>query len=164
MGVVQFYFILKQFILVIIMSGTKSPESVKLGAAIRDRRRRLKLTQYLLSIKADINRSHLSLIESGEHHPTVRTINAIAEALNTTPEGLEWTGDYLATIDDVPRQKMYPGLRELFEDEKTMTLYKISPEEKRVLQSIRLQWKNPSKQFFEDALLDYRLSNKKESE
>ena len=147
-----------------IMSRSKSEESIKLGAAIRDRRRRLQLTQYQLSKKADINRSHLSLIESGEHHPTVRTIKSIADALITTPEGLEWTGDYLATIDDVPRHRVYPGLRELFDDEKAMTLYKISPEEKRVLQSIRLQWNNPSKQFFEDALLDYRLSKKNDTE
>ena len=146
------------------MSRPKSEESTKLGAAIRDRRRRLRLTQSQLSKRADINRSHLSLIESGEHHPNARTIEAIARALNTTSEGLEWTGDYLATIDEIPKQKMYPGLRELLEDEKTMTLYKISAEEKRVLQSIRLQWKNPSKQFFEDALLDYRLSKKNEDE
>ena len=146
------------------MSKPKSEESIKLGAAIRDRRRRLKLTQYLLSVKANINRSHLSLIESGDHHPTARTIQAIANALNTTPEGLEWTGEYLSTIDEVPKHKVYPGLRELYDDKKMMTLYKISPEEKRVLQSIRLQWKNPSKQFFEDALLDYRLSKKNEDE
>jgi transcriptional regulator with XRE-family HTH domain len=111
-----------------------------------------------LAEKAGIDRSHLSLIESGEHHPTKRTVEKIAQALDCTPEELQWTGDYLAGLSQISYRKIYPGLRELLNDADALTLYKISEEEKRALLSIRLQWNNPSKQFFIQALLDYRRS------
>ena len=122
------------------------------------------MTQAELSERSGINRSHLSLIESGEHRPTKDTVEAIAGALETTPEDLKWTGEYLAEMENFSDSRMYPGLRELMNDKKAMTLYKISEDEKRILRSIRLQWKNPSKQFFIDALLDYRLSRETDGE
>jgi transcriptional regulator with XRE-family HTH domain len=133
-----------------------------LGAAIRERRRALNMTQTSLADKAGINRSHLSLIETGEHRPTRKTVQEIARALDITPEALEWTGDYLAELSQVSERKIYPGLKELLNDPDAITLYKITEEEQRILRSIRLQWNNPSKQFFLQALLDYRNSRKKE--
>jgi hypothetical protein len=62
----------------------------------------------------------------------------------------------------VSERKIYPGLKELLNDPDAITLYKITEEEQRILRSIRLQWNNPSKQFFLQALLDYRNSRKKE--
>ncbi len=116
------------------------------------------MTQQALADKAGINRSHLSLIETGEHHPTKRTVEEIARALKTTPEDLQWVGDYLAELDELSSQHLYPGLRELLEDPTAVMLYNITEDEKRILKSIRLQWKNPSKDFFLQALLDYRRS------
>ena len=128
----------------------------RLGAAIRERRKAKGMTQQQLSDLADVNRSHLSLIETGEHHPTKRTVEEIAKALDTTLEALEWAGDYLAELDDLAPRQLYPGLRALLEDPTAVMLYNITEEEKRVLKSIRLQWYNPSKEFFLQALVDYR--------
>ena len=136
-------------------------QNKKLGAAIRERRKSLGMTQQLLSDSAGVNRSHLSLIETGEHHPSKRTMEEIARALQTTPENLEWVRDYLADLDDISNHQLYPGLRELLEDPSEVMLYSITEEEKRILKTIRLQWKNPSKKFFLQALLDYRRSREK---
>ena len=134
------------------------------GAALRERRRLLEMTQAELADKAGINRSHLSLIETGEHRPTKSTMQRLAEALDISPETLEYTGDYLAELAEMSEDSMYPGLRELLDDRKEVLRYNITEEEKRILRSIRLQWKNPSKQFFIEALLDYRISREKEAE
>jgi transcriptional regulator with XRE-family HTH domain len=136
-------------------------KNIRLGSAIREKRRERGFTQFDLSEKAGLDRSHLSLIESGEHHPTKRTVEKIALALDCTPEELQWTGDYLAGLSQISYRKIYPGLRELLNDADALTLYKITEEEKLALLSIRLQWNNPSKQFFIQALLDYRRSRNK---
>ncbi len=135
----------------------------RLGAAIRERRRRLSLTQADLAERAGVNRSHLSLIESGEHLPTRKTIAEIARALDTTPEELEWTGEFLENIA-AGESGLYPGLAELLQDPREVMKYRITDEEKMILRTIRLQWRNPSKQFFIDALLDYRMSKEREKE
>jgi len=143
------------------MDEERYQQSRNLGAAIRERRRLLNMTQADLAKKADINRSHLSLIESGEHHPNRSTLSSLAEALDTTPDGLKYTGDYLGAVKEVSDTDIYPGLQELLNDRKEVIMYNITEEEIRILRSIRLQWKNPSKQFFLEALLDYRLSREK---
>ena len=130
----------------------------RLGAAVRERRRLKKMKQADLAEAAGINRSHLSLIESGEHRPTEDTIGKIAAALETTPENLEWTGEYLAGLSEIDGGRMYPGLAELLNDPDEIRRYKITEEEQNALRTIRLQWRNPSKQFFLEALFDYRLS------
>ena len=132
----------------------------QLGAAIRERRKFLNLTQLNLAKTAGINRSHLSLIETGEHRPSKRTLSEIARALDTTAEELESTGEFLAEAARTIRGRMYPGLWELLNDPDAITLYQITEEEKRILRTIRLQWNNPSKGFFIQALLDYRNSRK----
>ena len=134
----------------------------RLGGAIRERRRRLNFTQSRLAELAGVNRSHLSLIESGEHLPTKKTIAEIARALDTTPAELEWSGEFLASIAEAAEGRLYPGLAELLNDPREVMKYRITEEEKAVLKTIRLQWRNPSKQFFIDALLDYRLSRERE--
>ena len=133
----------------------------KLGAAIRERRRKLEITQSKLSERSGVNRSHLSLIESGEHHPTKKTMQDIAKALLTTPEDLQWEGDYLAGVDSVSTTRLYPGLQQLLDDPTAVMLYNITDDERRILKTIRLQWENPSKDFFLQALLDYRRSREK---
>jgi len=135
--------------------------SKKLGAAIREKRRACGMTQNQLSDRAGINRSHLSLIETGEHHPTHKTVSEIARVLKCTPEDLLWVGDYLADINEQTANRIYPGLRELLDDPTAVMLYNITDEEKRILKTIRLQWKNPSKEFFLQALLDYRKNRER---
>ena len=132
----------------------------QLGAAIRERRKFLNQIQSDLAKTAGINRSHLSLIETGEHRPSKRTLSEIARALDTTAEELESTGEYLADAAKTSGGRMYPGLWELLNDPDAMTLYQITEEEKHILRTIRLQWNNPSKGFFIQALLDYRNSRK----
>ncbi|MBL7190371.1 helix-turn-helix domain-containing protein [bacterium] len=128
----------------------------RLGAAIRERRLQADMSQADLAEKADMNRSHLSLIETGEHMPTKRTIEKIAQALNTSPDDLKYFGEIISQFNMPADGTLYPGLRELLNDPNDLLLYKITDEEKRVLKSIRLQWKNPSKRFFIEALLEYR--------
>ena len=136
-------------------------QNKKFGAAIRERRKSKGMTQQQLSDIAGVNRSHLSLIETGEHHPSKRTAEEIAKALDTTLEALQWAGDYLAELDELAPRQLYPGLRALLEDPTAGMLYNITEEEKRILKSIRLQWHNPSKEFFLQALVDYRRNKEK---
>ena len=133
-----------------------------LGAAIRTRRKQLNLTQSDLANSAGINRSHLSLIETGEQRPSKRTLNEIARALQTTADDLTAMADIIKGTEDVAEGRLYPGLQELFDDRDSMTIYNITEDEKRVLCTIRLQWHNPSKEFFIQALLDYRRSRDRE--
>jgi transcriptional regulator with XRE-family HTH domain len=131
-----------------------------LGAAIRERRRFLNMTQQELAKRTGLNRSHLSLIEGGEHYPNRSTFSSLAQALNTTPDWLIWQSEILSGMVMEANRNIYPGLKRLLNDSKAMALYNVTEEEKRLLLSIRLQWNNPSEQFFIDALLNYRLSQK----
>jgi hypothetical protein len=54
---------------------------------------------------------------------------------------------------------MYEGLAELLQDESQVLLMNITDEEKEILRTIRLNSRiRPSKQFFIQALLDFRKS------
>jgi transcriptional regulator with XRE-family HTH domain len=55
--------------------------SETLGAAIRDRRRRQKLTIAQLAERADIDPGFLAYIESGKKSPSLSTASRLAEAM-----------------------------------------------------------------------------------
>jgi DNA-binding XRE family transcriptional regulator len=59
------------------------------GAAIRKRRGELQLTQERLAELAGIPQSHISRLEDGRHAPTAKTIERLANALETEPSKLD---------------------------------------------------------------------------
>ena len=55
--------------------------AVALGAALRERRRELGLSQEGLAAKAGLDRTYLGGVERGERNPTLRVIWGLAETL-----------------------------------------------------------------------------------
>ncbi|MBS1888475.1 MAG: helix-turn-helix transcriptional regulator [Actinobacteria bacterium] len=66
-----------------------------LGERIRRRRKKVGLNQENLALLAQVDRSHMSTIETGKAWPGVWTLIRIAGVLGTTParllRGLKWT-------------------------------------------------------------------------
>lgn len=60
----------------------KDQKLVKLGTAIRDRRREIGLTQEEMAGVADIERSNMGKIERGENNLSILNLVRIAEALD----------------------------------------------------------------------------------
>lgn len=60
---------------------------VKIAKAVQQRRCQLKLTREQLGVKAGLTSASVRNLELGRS-PSLRTLNAIAEALNTTVENL----------------------------------------------------------------------------
>jgi len=58
------------------------------GAAVRDFRTELGVSQEELGNRAQIERSHMGKIERGQHLPNLALILKLAVALSTTPGGL----------------------------------------------------------------------------
>lgn len=63
---------------------TRAPTSEALGAAIRERRKQLGLTQRQLAERVGTHRGYLSSIEAGRENPSWRLVGAIAEGLDVT--------------------------------------------------------------------------------
>jgi transcriptional regulator with XRE-family HTH domain len=55
---------------------------VIIGAAIRDQRRRTRLTQEQLAEKADLHPNYMGRVERGEEHVSLIALRRIAKALN----------------------------------------------------------------------------------
>jgi transcriptional regulator with XRE-family HTH domain len=51
------------------------------GKRIRDRRKKLGLSQEQFALKAKINRSYISMVEQGRKSLTIKTLNNIRKAL-----------------------------------------------------------------------------------
>lgn len=66
----------------------KDENLVKLGAAIRARRKTLALSQEALADYAGIDRSHMGKIERGERNVTVLNVVRIAEAMDCKPSDM----------------------------------------------------------------------------
>jgi plasmid maintenance system antidote protein VapI len=62
---------------------------VQVGKAIRARRETLNMTQQELADAAEMQQTHLSRLELGQHQATGRTIRKLAKALKTTPGTLD---------------------------------------------------------------------------
>lgn len=56
-----------------------------LGQALRSLRTRRKWSQTELALRADVDRSYLSLIELGKNSPSVRLMFKLCDALDVTP-------------------------------------------------------------------------------
>jgi transcriptional regulator with XRE-family HTH domain len=66
----------------------KDKRLVKLGEAIRARRKELHLSQEELADYAGIDRSHMGKIERGERNVTLLNIARIADAMSCKPSEL----------------------------------------------------------------------------
>jgi transcriptional regulator with XRE-family HTH domain len=66
----------------------KKHSLVKLGEAVRARRKALELSQEALADYAEIDRSHMGKIERGERNVTFLNIVRIAEAIDCKPSDL----------------------------------------------------------------------------
>lgn len=64
------------------------PVLVALGAAIRRERSDRGLSQELLAVDADLDRSYMGGIERGEHNLTLMNVVKIAGALKVSPSKL----------------------------------------------------------------------------
>jgi transcriptional regulator with XRE-family HTH domain len=64
------------------------PVLVALGEAVRRARIGIGLSQEVLAVDAELDRSYVGGIERGEHNLTVMNIVKIAGALNTSPSAL----------------------------------------------------------------------------
>ena len=132
----------------------------KIGQRIRDARRKAGLSQEALADKISVNRSYLSLVENGKSSPTFEFVEKIAQGIDLRVEDiiLGEQGRYLV-YDAEDEAPMYDGLSELLQDHHQMILMNITEEEIDVLRTIRLNSRiRPSKEFFIQALLDFRKS------
>ena len=57
---------------------------VEFGKKVRNKRKLIHLSQEKLALRAEIDRSHMGLIERGNVSPSLKTMNQIALALNVT--------------------------------------------------------------------------------
>lgn len=132
----------------------------RIGVRIRSARKEAGLSQEVLAKKIGVNRSYLSLVENGKSSPTFEFVEKIAGGIGLRVEDivLGEKGRFLVydTDDEAP---MYEGLSELLQDQNQMILMNITDDEVDILRSIRLNSRiRPSKQFFIQALLDFRKS------
>jgi transcriptional regulator with XRE-family HTH domain len=132
----------------------------RIGERIREARKAAHLSQEMLADRIGVNRSYLSLVENGKSSPTFEFVEKIAGGMGLRVEDvvLGEKGRYLI-YDAEDESPMYDGLAELLQDESQRLMMNITEEEVELLRTIRLNSRiRPSKQFFIQALLDYRKS------
>lgn len=132
----------------------------KIGERIRKARKQANMSQEALADKIGVNRSYLSLVENGKSSPTFEFVEKIAGGIDLRVEDiiLGEKGRYLV-YDSEDEAPMYDGLQELLQDQHQVILMNITEEEIDILRTIRLNSRiRPSKEFFIQALLDYRKS------
>lgn len=59
---------------------------MSIGTRIKEARKKLKITQSELAKKTHLSRSHIGAIECDKYNPSISTLEAIANALNTPIE------------------------------------------------------------------------------
>lgn len=82
----------------------------QLAANVRAQRRLCGLTQAMLAERADLSPHYIALIETGQKLPTLRTLAALASALDTGPDRLlaveapadGWSSEVAALAANVP--------------------------------------------------------------
>jgi transcriptional regulator with XRE-family HTH domain len=133
------------------------------GSSIRLARLQARLNQEELAALAGINRTYLSQLENGHSSPTLDVLARVAKALGiettaliSQPHAARASEPSHETIDS---ETIYPGLLEFLNDERNRLLMNPTPQEIEELKRIRfLGSHRPSKQFFIDALFEYRRS------
>ena len=71
-------------------SGSEAPSLTQLGARLARLRVGRGLTQTALAARAGIPRPYVNALEAGRHEPTVRTLAALAQALDVELAALVW--------------------------------------------------------------------------
>ncbi len=143
-----------------LMASLKNTRQI--GEIILQKRKEKRVSQVDLAKRAGVNRTYLSMIENGKSSPTFDVVVKIARSLGMSISDLltdEKARNYV--YESETEFEIYPGLKELLGSEKELLLINPTEEEIELLKSIRLKGPfKPSKQFFIDALLDYRRSKK----
>jgi len=131
---------------------------VNIGQRIREVRKELGLSQEELAEKTGLNRSYLSLVENGRSSPTFEFIERVSRGLGMDIRTLILGERFERYEDDGGHESwIYPGLKDFLTDEDTMILMNPTEEEILALRGIRFAGKFlPSKDFFRQALLEYR--------
>ncbi len=80
-----------------------------LGKAIAERRRQMGLSQERLAYRCGLHQSYISQLENGVKSPTVRSLAAIAHALDTRPSELLREAEEEAAHQGVPLADLKPG-------------------------------------------------------
>lgn len=140
-----------------------------LGKKIKALRKRAGLTQRELAKKIGLNsHSTINYIETGrENNPTVKTLDKIANALNTSLEDLlNVKNEYETIIKELKTEhnsdgsEMTDELIDFFNSQEYILMH-VTGEELEHLKSMKFYGKKPTKQFYIDQLFNYRnLENK----
>lgn len=92
---------------------------LKAGRIIREQRKKLSLSLYMLSSMSGVSISHLARIERGERNPSIQTIQKIAEPLGfDLNELLIFTGHLshrVSLFSEDQKEKLRNELNTLFE-------------------------------------------------
>jgi transcriptional regulator with XRE-family HTH domain len=83
-------------------------EALRVGAAVRRRRRSLGLTLAAVAARSGLSVPFLSQIENERARPSSRSLERVADALDTTPAALHAAADSARTVD-VVRSDIAPG-------------------------------------------------------
>jgi transcriptional regulator with XRE-family HTH domain len=75
----------------------------RFGRAIRRRRRELDLSQEELAERAELHRNYVSGIETGTRNPSLKNIEKLAKALDTSIARL--FTDYGVEVEDEPQSR-----------------------------------------------------------
>jgi transcriptional regulator with XRE-family HTH domain len=78
----------------------RSAASVALGLAVRDLRRRARLSQEELGFLSGMHRTYVGGIERGERNPSWMNIVKLAQALSVPPAELVARAQELGPLDD----------------------------------------------------------------
>ncbi|MEV7089065.1 helix-turn-helix domain-containing protein [Streptomyces sp. NPDC093085] len=87
-------------------------EALRVGAAVRRRRRSLGLTLAAVAARSGLSVPFLSQIENERARPSTRSLDRVADALETTPAQLRAAADSARTVDVVRAPDApVPGVR-----------------------------------------------------
>ncbi|MFI6643243.1 helix-turn-helix domain-containing protein [Streptomyces sp. NPDC050504] len=88
-------------------------EALRVGSAVRRRRRSLGLTLASVAERSGLSVPFLSQIENERARPSARSLDKVAEALETTAERLRAAADSARTVDVVRAKESESGVRRL---------------------------------------------------
>lgn len=144
-----------------------------LGTNLRVLVKRAGITQNYISDLLGVSRNTVSTWLNGHYAPRSSLLVSLCNLFNSRIPGLNLTPDCLlnedltvAPIEKPPlvyeiENGLTAGLLEFIADEKIMSLMDVTPEEVEALKGIRFigHWR-PSKDFYVDALFEYRKAKK----
>lgn len=77
---------------------------MSIGTRIKEARKKLKITQNELAEKTHLSRSHIGAIECDKYNPSISTLEAIANALNTPIETFVSDNNEKLEIDEETKE------------------------------------------------------------